>query len=148
MLGRTEAMRSPALAIAWEFRRRHRWGLIAIISYFLVLAMIRIVILREGQYVDLDDETFALVCAVPLTATFIYFLSVFTFGLSGDLAARQSMYPPRKFTLPVTTGALAGLPMLYGIAAVTLLWFATRFLSVWPSGVHVPIFWPALLASS
>ena len=48
----------------------------------------------------------------------MYFLAVFSFGLSGDLAARQSMYPARMFTLPVTTAALAGWPMLYGTAAM------------------------------
>src|SRR5437763_8940434 len=141
-------MRSPAAAIAWEFRQRHRWGLLALIAYFLVLAVIKILILERGQRLDLDDETFALVTAVPLTATFLYFLSVFSFGLSGDLAARQSMYPARKFTLPMTNGALAGLPMLYGTTALALLWFATRFLGVWPSGFSIPILWPALLAAS
>ena len=72
-------------------------------------------ILERGQRVDFDDdESFAFVVVVPLTATFLYFLAVFSFGLSGDLAARQSMYPARMFTLPVTTAALAGWPMLYG----------------------------------
>jgi hypothetical protein len=141
-------MRSPAAAIAWEFRQRHRWGLIALIVYLFVFAMIKLLLLAPGQRIDLDDETFALVVVVPLTVTFIYFLAVFSFGFSGDLAARQSMYPARMFTLPVTTAALAGLPMLYGTTAIAMLWFATRLLGVWPSDVAVPIFWPALLAAS
>ena len=66
---------------------------------------------------------------IPLTVTFTYFLAVFSFGLAGDLAARQSMYPARMFTLPVTTAALAGWPMLYGAAAMALLWLATRLLA-------------------
>jgi hypothetical protein len=33
-------MRSPAAAIAWEFRQRHRWGLIALAGYLLALATI------------------------------------------------------------------------------------------------------------
>lgn len=141
-------MRSSAAAIAWEFRRRHRWGLIALAVYLLVLATIKLLIPQPGRSVDLDDESFALVVVVPLTATFIYFLAVFSFGLSGDLAARQSMYPARMFTLPLTTAALAGWPMLYGTAAMAILWLATRFLAVWPSGVDVPMVWPALLAAS
>lgn len=48
----------------------------------------------------------------------MYCLAVFSYGLSGDLAARQSMYPARMFALPVTTTALAGWPMLYGTSAV------------------------------
>jgi hypothetical protein len=141
-------MRTPAAAIAWEFRQRHRWGLIALIGYLFVFAMIKLLFLAPGQRIDLDDETFALLVVVPLTVTFIYFLAVFSFGFSGDLAARQSMYPARMFTLPVTTGMLAGLPMLYGTTASAILWFATRLLGVWPSDVAVPVFWPALLAAS
>src|SRR5436305_4752645 len=141
-------MHSPAAAVAWQFRRQHRWGLIAIIGYLFVVAMIKLVILERGQRIDFDDESFAFFVAVPLTATFLYFLSVFSFGLSGDLAARESMYPARMLTLPVTTAALAGLPMLYGTVAVAILWFGTRLLALWPSDVHVPVIWPALLAAS
>ena len=140
-------MRSPAAAIAWEFRRRHRWGLLALLVYLVVLAAVRIFVVRRP--IDFEnDQTFALIVVVPLTATFMYFLAVFSFGLSGDLAARQSMYPARLFTLPVTTAALAGWPMAYGAAAMALLWFATRLLAVWPSGAAVPVVWPALLAAS
>ena len=141
-------MRSSAAAIAWEFRQRHRWGLLALIAYLFVLAIIKLLILERGQRVDLNEETFALVIAVPLTATLLYFLALFSFGLSGDLAARQSMYPARMFTMPVTTAALAGWPMLYGAAAMAMLWFATRLLAAWPSNVEVPVIWPALLAAS
>jgi hypothetical protein len=142
-------VRSPALAIAWEFRQRHRWGLIALAGYVLVLATIKLLILEPGQPVNLDTpESFAAVVVVPLTATFTYFLAVFSFGLSGDLAARQSMYPARMFTLPVTTAALAGWPMLYGSAAMAILWLATRLFAVWPSGFEIPLIWPALLAAS
>ena len=142
-------MRSPALAIAWEFRQRHRWGLTAVVGYLLVLATIKLLILKPGQHVNLDDaESFALVVVVPLTATFTYFLAVFSFGLAGDLAARQSMYPARMFTLPVTTAALAGWPMLYGTAIMAILWLATRWFAVWPSGFDIPTIWPAFLAAA
>jgi len=142
-------MRSPAAAIAWEFRRKHRWGLLALSVYLIVIATIRLLTLKEGQTVDFDDvQSFALVVVVPITSTFMYFLAVFSFGLSGDLAARQSMYPARMFTLPITTGALAGWPMLYGTAAMAMLWLLTRLFAMWPSGVEVPLIWPALLAAS
>jgi hypothetical protein len=142
-------MRSAAAAIAWEFRQRHRWGLIALTGYLLVLATIRLLILGAGQRVNFDNpESFALVVVVPLTSTFMYFLAVFSFGLAGDLAARTSMYPARMFTLPVTTAALAGWPMLDGTVAMVILWLATRLLAVWPSGVDVPMVWPALLAAA
>lgn len=95
-----------------------------------------------------DAAAFALVVLVPLTATFIYLLAVFSFGLDGDLAARRSMYPARMFTLPVTSEALAGWPMAFGCGAAVALWMATRVCAVWPSNVPVPVIWPGLLAAS
>ena len=68
---------------------------------------------------------------------------------SGDLAARQSMYPARMFTLPVTTAALAGWPMLYGTAAMAILLAgheASRRVAV--GSRTCPMIWPALLAAS
>src|SRR5207244_3636529 len=82
----------------------------------------------------------------PLTSAFIFLLAVFSFGLDGDFAGRPSIYPRRLFTLPVTTSSLAGWPMLYGAVAVAGLWLATALLALWPSGLHVPLIWPALLA--
>jgi hypothetical protein len=148
-------MRSHAAAVAWEFRRRHRWGLIAVACYLLALAAFRLVILARGQPVTFDDEqTFAFTVVVPSATAFMYFLAVFSFGFAGDLAGRQSIYPTRLFTLPVTSGALAGWPMLYGTVgvailwlAVAILWLATRFLAAWPSDLDVPLIWPALLAA-
>ncbi|MCP4659605.1 MAG: hypothetical protein GY856_29740 [bacterium] len=141
-------MRSPAAAIAWEFRRRHRWGLAALTLYLAVLATIRLLVLGPGQRVRFDEDwQFALVVIVPLGSTFTFFLAVFSFGLAGDLASRRSIYPARMFTLPVTNAALAGWPMLYGTVAMAVLWLATRLLAVWPSEVDVPLIWPMLFAA-
>src|SRR5438105_9505920 len=141
-------VRSPALAIAWEFRRRHRWGLIAVAGYLLVVATIRFLILDPGAPVFADSLRFAAAVSVPLTTTFVYLLAVFSFGFAGDLAARHSMYPARMFTLPVTNAALVGWPMLYGTAAAVILWLAARLFAVWPSGIEIPVIWPALLAAT
>ncbi|HEX2601784.1 MAG TPA: hypothetical protein VHL32_06675 [Gemmatimonadaceae bacterium] len=142
-------MRSPVAAVGWEFQRRHRWGLRGVIAYMIVLAAIKLVVIVRGIPIYLDSaESFAFVVVVPLTATFTYFLAMFTFGLDGDLAARQSMFPARRLTLPVTTTALAGWPMIYGSATIGLLWLATRAFALWPSGFAIPTIWPALLAVS
>src|SRR5207249_6950961 len=107
----------------------------------------KLLILESGQAVHVETpERLALVVMVPLTTTFMYFLAVFSFGLSGDLAARQSMYPTRLFTLPVSTAALVAWPMLYGGIAMVMLWLATRAFVLWPPGIPVPVIWPALLA--
>jgi len=140
--------RSPAAAVAWQFHRRHRWGLIALGAYVVALAAIKFAVLGGQRFAFRNDESFAFSVIVPTTATFIYFLAVFTFGLDGDIAARESIYPQRLFTLPLSSDALAGLPMLYGCVAVAGLWFVTRVFAVWPAGARVPAIWPALLAAS
>ena len=142
-------MRSPALAIPWGILQRHRWGLGAIILYLLVLVTARVFILGAGRPAEvLDSERFAFTVIVPLSASFMYLLVVFSLGLSGDLGARQSTYPDRMFTLPVTSAALAGWPMLFGTAAMAGVWMATTLLVLWPSGINVPLVWPALFVAA
>ncbi len=87
-------MRSPAQAIAWEFRRRHRWGPVALAGYVLVVSTFKLLILGPGYTVTLDPpDGMATVVIVPFSALFMYFLAVFSFGFAGDLAARQSISP-------------------------------------------------------
>lgn len=149
-------MRSAGAAIAWEFCRRHRWGLSALVGYVLVMATTDLLILEPGNAINLGGSAdlpgigprFAATVIVPLGIFTYYFLAVFSFGLSGDVASRESLYPARMFTLPVTTAALAGWPMLYGTATVAGLWLATTRFVVWPSGVDAPLLWPALYVAA
>ena len=141
------ALQSAAAAIAWEFRQRHRWGLMAIAALLCALAVTKLLFLRTGFPADFDSgEAFGIFVMVPTTVVFTYFLAVFTYGLEGDLAARQSMYPARMFTRPVTTASLAWWPMLYGAAAAVVLWIVTRLLALWPPSLDVPVIWPGILA--
>ncbi len=153
-------MRSPALAIAWEFGRRLRFGLIALAAYALVVGTIMLARFAPGQPVSLEasDELTALV-VVPVATAYMFFLGVFSFGFAADIAARESIYPARMFTLPVTTRALAGWPMFYGAAATMLLVLTAGLFLGWetvgdlgrfklqPWGVTVPLSWPPLLAA-
>jgi len=141
-------MRSPALAIGWEFRRRHLWALIAMAGYLLALAAIKLLFVGPMEPIRLDPpDGRAAVVITPLTATYFYLLAAFSFGLAGDLAARPSIYPARMFALPLRTAALVGWPMLYGTAAVAILWLVTALSARWPWGIELPLIWPALLAA-
>ena len=141
-------MRSPALAIGWELRRRHLWALIAMAGYLLALTAIKLLFLGPMEPIRLDPpDGRAAVVITPLTATYFYLLAAFSFGLAGDLAARPSIYPARMFALPVRTAALVGWPMLYGTAAVAILWLITALSARWPWGIELPLVWPALLAA-
>jgi polyhydroxybutyrate depolymerase len=141
-------VRSPALAIAWEFRQRHRSAHIALATYALAFVAVRLLILGPGEPFKLDPPNgIAGAVIVPLSAAFMYFLAVFSFGLGGDMAARRSPFPARMFTLPVTTEALAGWPMLFGTAAVASLWLVTAPFVRWSWGLDLPLIWPALLGA-
>src|SRR6267378_4112999 len=141
-------MRSPALAIGWEFRRRHLWALIAMAGYLLALAAIKLLFLGPMEPIRLDPpDGKAAVVITPLAATYFYLLAAFSFGLAGDLGARPSIYPARMFALPVRTAALVGWPMVYGTAAVAILWLVTALSARWPWGIELPLIWPALLAA-
>lgn len=139
-------MRSPAAAFRWEFGARHRWVLIALGTYLLALGMIKPLVLGPGAKVRFGDG-FVGFGLVPFSFAFMYFIAVFSFGLNGDLAGRASIFPSRLFTLPVKTAELARWPMVYGGAAMMLLWFGTATLARWPLGLELPLVWPALLAA-
>lgn len=144
-------MRSPAAAIGWEFARRFRWGFVGVAAYLTLLGGTKLWILQTGRLIaGIDEQVFALLIMIAMTIIMIYFLAVFTFGVSGDIAARESIYPRRLFTLPVSTAALAAWPMMYGVAAIVLLWIGTRAFGYWPPTleIDVPLVWPALLAAS
>ncbi|HUE86159.1 MAG TPA: hypothetical protein VMO26_08780 [Vicinamibacterales bacterium] len=141
-------MRSPALAIAWEFGRPHRLAFIALTAYLLVVGTLKLLIVGQGHLTLDPPNGLAAAALVPFAVTFFYFLAVFSYGLAGDLSARQSIYPARMLALPVTTAALTGWPMLYGATAMACLWLSTALLARWPWGLEVPWIWPALLAAA
>src|SRR5687767_4835395 len=141
-------MRSAAAAFAWEFRRRLRFGLIALGVYLAVLALFQLVVGPRSPIHPQREMTFAFTVLIPLSFAFMYFLAVFSYGLAGDLTARHSLYPARMFTLPVSTGALAGWPMLYGTIAMAALWTATAVIGLWPVHAPVPLVWPGFFAAT
>lgn len=139
-------MRSAAHAIGWEFRRRYPWPLIGIVVYCLLLAAVKVLGFGSIAHITLvpPDERAAAIIA-PLSTTYFYYLAVFSFGFAGDLSARQSIFPPRMFALPVKTSTLVGAPMLYGMATGALLWLVPALFARWPWGIDVPLIWPAFL---
>lgn len=134
-------------AIGWEFGRRNRLVLAVLVVYLVGFWAVKLSLLAAASPIRMDppNGVAALVIA-PVTWAFFYFVGMFTYGLSGDLAARQSIFPARMFTLPITTRALAGWPILYGTTATAALWIVTALLLRLASASGtIPLFWPALL---
>src|SRR5438105_2384482 len=119
-------MRSPALAIGWEFHRRHRWGLSAVAGYWFVVATIRYLILDPNESIMVDSGRFAALVSVPLTTTFVYLLAVFYFGFGGDLAALHSMYPVGMFARLASNAVLTRRRDHFPSPARAQAWFEWR----------------------
>lgn len=141
-------MRSPAAAFAWEFQRRLGWGLVATVAYFAVLALVQFTIGERSPIHPLKEMAFAFTVTIPLFGVFLYFLAVFSYGLAGALTARHSLYPARMFTLPISTAALAGWPMVCGVLAMAALWTATVVIALLPVQAPVPLIWPGFFAAA
>ncbi|HTG99850.1 MAG TPA: hypothetical protein VL882_06260 [Vicinamibacterales bacterium] len=137
-------MQSSAAAFAWEFGWPRRWIPVALGVYLVAHGLLKPLLLGSGATLDLGDGYIAF-ALVPFSFTFMYFIAVFSFGLNGDLAARQSIYPARLFTLPVSSAELAGWPMACGLAAMSMLWVIARIAALWPLRLDLPIVWPGVM---
>lgn len=142
-------MQSPAVAIGWEFRRRHAWPLIAMGVFLVALAVARLLIGGPADPIHLiPPDGRAAVVIAPLSCVYFYYLAVFSYGLSGDLAARQSIFPARMFTLPVRTHDLVWGPLSHGMIMVAAPVLAATLLARWPWGIETQLLSPALFAAS
>ena len=123
----------------WHFWHRYRWWHVAVAIDFLVLAVLCRVSPAEPAY-----QVVALLLFAPLPLGLAALAGVFTLGAGGDLAARESMYPARMFTLPMRTRDLIVWPILVGAAAVVGAWVAIATLVLRPIGLAVPLWTPGL----
>lgn len=139
-------MRGAGRAIGWDFLRRHRFWLAVLAVYVVAFWTVKGVLGPEARVRLHPPNDLAAFIVAPLGTAFIFILGIFSYGLGGDLAARESIFPSRLFTLPVSSAALAGWPMIYGATAGASLWLVSVLLARWPGGVdaHLPWIWPAL----
>jgi hypothetical protein len=142
-------MRAHAAAFASELLRRHRWGFLAVGLYLVALAVLQFIAPGVGARIaGRWGPGFALAVVVPGSLAFYWMLVVFTFGSAGNFAGRESIFPARHFTLPLTNTALAAWPMLCGATAVVLLWIGVRVAAPWPANLPISVayLWPGLFA--
>ncbi len=130
-------MHTPAAAIARQLATRHWRGGVAAIATLLgtVAAAPAIVTLLPLHYA-------LLVSFLPLIGVFGFFMNALLFV--DDVGSLSSGYPRRMFSLPVPSRTLVIWPMLYGSAAVAVLWVAAAWLVYRPWDSRVPVLLPAL----
>ncbi len=142
-------MLDPGLAIGWALWRRHRWGIVLVASYLLSLIVAGFVLDFAGAGPQVVSPILGTI-TLGLAVIFPYLVGVFSYGFDTDLNARQSCFPAQLFRLPVRTETLALWPMVYGAAAVSLVWLTAAWfvLRPWLEAFdrEVALWWPAMVA--
>jgi hypothetical protein len=98
-------MHAPAIALAWEFWGRNRWGLLAFGVFVAVYAVVAAV--APGA----NPEQFAALGSMWFVLGLCYLLVMFAHGGEVRLEPADSGFPTRFFLLPVRTSVLVGWPM-------------------------------------
>ena len=142
-------MHSSTTAVLWETWKQYRGWLIASTAW--LLAMLGLIHALSGGLIFgmkllVAKDTIALMLAMAIGPLMVGLFLMFAY--SGDIIGRDSTFPARNFTLPLTTRALAGWPMLYGTFAIALTWLATASFVLRPVGIDVPLWWPAVFLAS
>jgi hypothetical protein len=132
-------MHAPAVALAWEFWWRHRWGLIGVGVLVAGFA--------AACAASPFEQNTAMVHSIWFVIGLLYAVSVFSYGFEARMEAAESGFPVRHYTLPVRTSVLVGWPMIQGMAVAVALWLAWEHLVLRPSKIETPAWWPAILAA-
>ena len=116
--------------------------MIAGVAYFAIAST-----LCHALPTDLAFVPFKFAMSLPLLGGLALLTAVFAYATDADIAGKESTFPAQMFTLPMTTRALVGWPMLYGTVAIALAWLAVASLVLRPGGMNVPLWWPAVLVA-
>jgi hypothetical protein len=81
--------------------------------------------------------------AMAFIIGFALLVGAVTYG-GADLSTTESIYPKHTFTFPVNTRTLVGVPMVYGSLVVSLFWLLLARPVFSPTGLKLPIVWPAV----
>jgi hypothetical protein len=137
-------MRTPGLALAWQLYGRHRLALALLVACWLLFALLGAMLPGPAR-----GPLAGFAGAVALPPTLFYVLAVFTYGSDNmPIETRRSSFPPRQFTLPVSTAALVAWPMVCGTALAALAWLVYAGTVLRPGEVDVPLVWPALMLAA
>src|SRR6185503_2687955 len=120
-------MNSPATATAWHLWSRNRWALTAI------AIGLPITLIPGPEWVRVFQALFFAFAITILYWSFCY--------VEVDARGKHGGFPSRMFVLPLPTGVMAGLPMIYGACAITVfyLFWSQVVLPTW--GVRLSASW-------
>jgi hypothetical protein len=130
-------MTSAALGIGYSLWLRVRWAIGATLTLYLVLALVPQFFPAMAPYCCGASIAILFMVMVPL-------LNTFSYG-PADLGVKSSGFPPHMRTLPISTRAMVGWPMLLAAVIFALLWMLPACFIFLPAGIQIPVFWPAAM---
>jgi hypothetical protein len=130
-------MTSAALGIGYSLWLRLRWVAIGIFVTILALA-------ATAKLFPISAPYCAAGSIVVLALATVFLLNAFTYGPT-NLGVRSSGFPTHMRTLPVSTRALVGWPMLFAAITLATFWALPICLIFLPAGYLMPMFWPAAM---
>jgi len=136
-------MHAPAIGVLWQLWRRHRWWFVVGVAYFVIASALGHALPADPAFLPFKFAT-----SLPLVAGLALLTAVFAYATHADVTGRESVFPARMFTLPMSARALVGWPMLFGTVSVALGWLAVAGLVLRPGGMNAPLGWPAVLAAA
>jgi hypothetical protein len=145
-------MNSPALALTGQVWRRHRLGLSICAGVWLVMVALAMVVPPAASHAGPEDGPLLAAHFIFLIGSFVpmisYVICVFVYNRDGPLEDRESAFPKWTFRLPVRTSSLVAWPMLQATAVTSAVWGAWNVTVLWPTGLDVPLLWPALVVAA
>ncbi|TWU13288.1 hypothetical protein CA54_21210 [Symmachiella macrocystis] len=111
---------SPTGAFAWQFWRHYPLVTTGGSIYLIALSIAHLVIAGETWH-----PAIAAITLGPLLLVLLYLLLVFSYSDRADVFVKESAFPTYLFTLPVSSRALAGWPMVLGGLTLAAFWLTT-----------------------
>lgn len=139
MISHSATRLKPAWSIACAMWMGHRRGFAAVLSATILCGLVFRIVGQNVRDAETRDSLGFIPMGLLLFMTFI--LCGFT---ETDRRARFTGFPSRMFTLPVPTLTLTVTPVLFGIAAVGLVYAVWARLVLPALGNVLPLAWPAL----
>jgi hypothetical protein len=124
--------------LTWELFARQRWMFGLSAAYLAVISLVCLVLPAAWRGPDLG-----MLLSLVLIGPAVVVLAGLAHGFEGRLEARESIFPARLFTLPVSSATLTGPPLLLGTLTTVAGWLLCALCVLRPCAVKADLAWPA-----
>jgi hypothetical protein len=129
--------------LTWELIARNRWLFWPAVAFLALVSVVCPLLPASLR----PQELGMTVCFLLIPSGMI-FLAALAHGFEGRLEGRESIFPARLFTLPVSTIGLTGPPLVLGTVTVVTTWLLLAGCVLRPCGFDADLAWPAAYAAA